>query len=306
MSENLYELFTTQFSTLLELKLQQMGSKLRGKVREGKHVGKQASPVNQIGAIQVKAPAGRFAPKNRTDASFTRRWVFPQPGEIDQLIDSYDELETIVDPKSQYLENASNAFGRAWDDCLIAAAFGTAQLGTDGASFTSETWSSFSSAYTVAHDFGASATTGLTVAKLIEANRIFRHNHVDLENDPPCMVIGSTQESDLLKQIQVVSTEYNDSPVLVDGRVKRFMGFDIVVSERLTVSSNDRQCIAFVKSGLYLGLWQDMQNRVTIRNDLSSEPYDLFTKSMYGATRIEPGRVVQVLCNDTVGADITP
>lgn len=306
MSENLYELFTTQFSTLLELKLQQRGSKLRGKVREGQHVGKQASPVNQVGAIQAKAPAGRFAPKNRTDAQFTRRWVFPNPMEIDQLIDSFDELETIVDPKSQYVENAANAFGRAWDDMLIANALGTAQIGTDGASFTAETWASFSSAYNVAHDFGASATTGLTAAKLIEANRIFRHNHVDLENDPATVVIGSTQESDLLKQVQVVSTEYNDRPVLVDGRVKRFMGFDIVVSERLQVTSSDRYCFAFVKSGLYLGLWADLMNRVTIRNELSSEPYDLYSKSMFGATRLEPGRIVQILCNDAVGADITP
>ncbi len=61
MSENLVKLFTTQFSTNLELRLQQMGSKLRGKVREGFHVGKQASPINYLAPIQAKAPAGRFA-----------------------------------------------------------------------------------------------------------------------------------------------------------------------------------------------------------------------------------------------------
>src|SRR5882672_4233703 len=105
MSENIPQLFTTQFATNLELKLQQMGSLLRGKTREGSHTGKQAAPINQIGAIQAAAPAGRFAPKNRTDATFTRRWVFPQDVEIDQLIDSFDELRTIVDPKSEYSTN---------------------------------------------------------------------------------------------------------------------------------------------------------------------------------------------------------
>ena len=59
MSDNLYKLFTEQFSTNLELKLQQMGSKLRGKIGEGSHTGKQASPVNQIGAIALRAPAGQ-------------------------------------------------------------------------------------------------------------------------------------------------------------------------------------------------------------------------------------------------------
>lgn len=311
MSENLYTLFTTQFSTNIELKLQQMGSKLRGKVAEGFHVGKQASPINQVGAIQLKAPAGRFAPKNRTDATFTRRWVLPQDGEIDQLIDSFDELKTIVDPKSKYVENASNAVGRAWDDALIAAAFSNnSQVGTDAGGLSGETFSTSTTVgnvgYAVPVAFSGTSTSGLTVAKLIEARRSFRHYHVDLETDPLTLVIGSQQEADLLNQVEVVSTEFNDKPVLVDGIVQRFLGFNIVVSERLTVSSNIRQCIAFAKSGMYLGMWKDTTNRVSIRNDLSGEPYDLYTAASYGATRTQLGKVFQVQAYDAGGADITP
>jgi hypothetical protein len=304
VSENLFKLWTTQFSANLELRLQQMGSKLRGKVREGFHVGKQASPTNYIAPVQMKAPAGRFAPKNRTDADFQRRWVFPQDGEIDQLIDSFDELKTIVDPKSQYVEGAANATGRAWDDCIIAAAFATAQIGQDANGLSGENFDT--TKYRVSDTFGTTASSGLTVAKLIEAKRIFRHNHVDLEADPAYLVIGSKQESDLLNQVQVVSTEYNDKPVLVDGVVKRFLGFDIIVSERLTVTSNLRQVIAGVKSGMYLGMWKDQTNEVFKRGDLSGNPYDLSTTTSYGATRLEPGRLIQVLCADTTGADITP
>jgi hypothetical protein len=302
----LIPLYTTQFSTNLELLLQQIGSKLRMHVREGFHVGKMASPINQIGSIVLKAPAGRFSPKDRTDANFVRRWVFPAEGEIDQLIDSFDELQTIVDPKSQYASNAANAVGRAWDDALIVAATGSAQIGQDAAGLTTETFSTTN--FQVNTTFGASAAAGLTVAKMIETKRIFRHFHNDLETDPPCMVIGSKQESDLLNQVQVVSTDYNDKPVLVDGRIRRFLGFDIEVSERLqqTTAATTRGVIAFVKSGLYLGMWKDMTNRVSIRNDLSGEPWDLYTSAMFGATRLQPGKVVQILCADTTGADITP
>lgn len=305
MSENLFKLFTTQFSTYLELKLQQMGSKLRGKVGEGFHVGKQASPINQIGAIALRAPAGRFAPKNRTDADFTRRWVFPQDGEIDQLIDSFDELKTIVDPKGKYTENAANAVGRAWDDAIIAAALGTAQIGADAGGLSSETFDT--SAFGIADTFGSSAASGLTVAKLIEAQRILRHYHNDLETDRPTVVIGSKQGSDLLNQVEFVSTEFNDRPVLQNGQVKQFMGFDIVFSERLsTYTTNTRGVICFVKSGLYLGMWKDTQSRVSIRNDLSGEPYDLWTSTSYGATRTQPGKVLRIACLDSTGADITP
>ena len=304
MSENLFKLFTTEFSTNLEMKLQQAGSKLRGRVREGQHVGKQASPINQLAAIAAKAPAGRFAPKNRTDADYTRRWVFPQDVEIDQLIDAFDELRTIVDPKSEYSTNAAYAIGRAWDDCLIAAFFGTAQIGADAGGLSSETFAT--STFQIAAAFDASAATGLTVAKLIEARRILQHYHPDLDTDPATIVIGSQQESDLLKQVEIVSTEFNDRPVLVDGRLRRFLGFDIVVSERLQVNTDpSREVSVFVKSGMYLGLWADMVNRVSIRNDLSSEPYDVYTKSSYGATRTQPGKVLQILCADSTGADIT-
>lgn len=310
MSDNLYELFTTQYSTILELKLQQMGSVLRSKVREGFHVGKMASPINQIGAITSKAPAGKFAPKNRTDADFTRRWVFPTDREIDQLIDSFDLLRTIVDPKSEYSTNAAMAFGRDWDDAIIAASFGTSQTGTDIASLVAETFNTSTTVgnagFQVVSTFGSASANGLSVAKLIEAKRTFRHYHVDIDRDPLTLVIGSQQEADLLNQTQVVSTEFNDRPVLVDGTVTRFMGFNIVVSERLAVASNTRSCIAFCKSGLYLGVWQDIYNRVSIRNDLSSEPYDLYSRHSYGATRTQPGKVLQISCFDTGGGDITP
>ena len=304
MSENLFKLFTTQFGTYLELKLQQMGSLLRGKTKEGFHVGKQAAPINQVAAIAAKQPAGRFAPKQRTDADFTRRWVFPQDVEIDQLIDSFDELRTIVDPKSQYSGNAAMAVGRAWDDSIISAAFGVAQIGQDAGGLSSEVFDT--TQFQIASTFGSSAASGLSIAKLIEAIRIFRHFHVDLENDARCLVIGSQQESDLLNQVQVVSTEYNNRPVLVDGRVKQFLGFQIVVTERLFTSSNVRQIIAFVHSGMYLGVWKDLTNRISIRNDLSGEPFDLWTASTFGATRTQPGKVIQILCADTSAGDITP
>ncbi len=302
----LIPLYTTQFSTNLELLLQQKGSKLRGRVREGAHVGKMASPVNQIGALALKAPAGRFAPLPSQQAAYTRRWVFPQEGELPQLVDTFDELQTIVDPKSVLVETAVNAVGRAWDDCLLLQATGTANLGQDASALTTEAFSTTS--FQIASTFGSGSAAGLTVAKLIEAKRIYEHYHNDLELDRPTMVIGSQQHSDLLNQVQVVSTEFNERPVLVDGIVRQFLGFDVVISERLpqTTAGSVRGVLTFVKSGLYLGIWKDMTNSIDIRTDLSGRPWQVLTQTMYGATRTQPGKVIQILCADTSGADINP
>ena len=308
MSENLPKLFTTQFSTVLALKLQQRQSKLRGRTMEGFHVGKQASPIQYIGAIQMKPPQGRFSPIGRQDVDFTRRWVVPVDRDANQLIDTFDKLKTAIEPTSQYSDVAAAAVAREWDDRLIAAAFGNATLGTDGASFTTETWASISSSSSVASTFGSSAASGLTVAKMIEAKRIMRKAQVDIEMEQLTWITNSQGESDLLNQVQVVSSDFNgDRPTLVDGKVTRFMGWDIVYSERLASSSNVRQNIAFVKSGLYLGIWKDSDNNISQRNDLSGLPYQIYTMMSSGAVRLEPGRLLEVDAADTsAAADVTP
>jgi Phage capsid protein len=304
--QGLIPLFTAQYSTNLDLLLQQKGSKLRGYCDSGYHVGKMASPINQIAPIQAKSPAGRFAPKQRTDSQFVRRWVFPIEKEIDQLIDSFDELQTIVDPKSGYTVNAAYAIGRSWDDEILNAFTRTAFTGVDAGGLVSESFDT--TKFLVAVNFNAGANTGLTVDKLIETKRILRRYHNDLDMEMLSIAIGSQQEADLLRQVQVVSTEFNDRPVLVDGRIKQFLGFNIHVMERVPESTvgSVRGCIAWVKTGLYLGIWKDMTNRVSIANWLSSEPWDLYTMAMFGATRTQPGKIIRVDCADTTGADITP
>ena len=304
-NQGLYPIFTAQYTSNLELLLQQMKSLLRGKVSEsGGYVGKMASPVNQFGAVTMKAPKGRFAPLDHTQPDTIRPWLFPQAGELPQLIDSFDRLETIVDPQSAYVQAAAAATGRYWDDGLIASATGTRQVGTDVAALTADTFSTTN--FQVASTFGSGSASGLTVAKIIEARRILEHYHNDLSLDRPTIIIGSQQKADLLNQVQVVSTEFNERPVLVDGNIQQFLGCDVVVSERLSVAASVRTVIMFVKSGLHLGLWKDMENYIDIRYDLSSRPFQLLTQTMFGAVRLQNGKVISILASDSSGVDITP
>jgi hypothetical protein len=61
-----------------------------------------------------------------------------------------------------------------------------------------------------------------------------------------------------------------------------------------------------MKSGMYLGEWKGMVNRASLRNDLSGEPWDLYTASSFGATRLQENKVIQILAYDTTGADTNP
>lgn len=297
------ELLTTQYTTLLELLLQQKMSKLRGTVSTGMHVGKMASPVQQIGVLSVRAPAGRYSQINFDIPNYTRRWVFPTDRELAVPLDTFDELRTIVDPKAAINETVAAAYNRFFDDLIIAAFNASASTGVDASSLTTETFDTTNAR--VADTYGASASTGISYAKLTEAWRIMRHYQVDLDAEAPMLLIGSRQEDELKKLVEVANTDYNPGGAVQSGTIPRLAGFNIMVSERLPVASNIRTCFAWVKSGMYLGMWKDMSVKISNRDDLSSQPWQLYSMASAGATRLQQFKVIEVRCADTTGADPT-
>jgi capsid protein len=304
------ETLTTQYTSKLDMLLQQTVSKLRGLVDVGTYTGKAASPVNQIGVLEFKQPGSRYGPIVPQIPNFTRRWVFPNDRDIAVLVDQFDELRTIVDPKPGISEAVAAGGGRYFDDLIINAANGTASTGVDSSNFSTESFSSTvstSGGYLVADTFAASASTGMTYPKLVEAWRVMRHAQVDLDAERPCLLISSQQESDLKKQQEVISKDYNTNMVIESGRVMNLAGFDLVVSERLNSSSSTtlRNCLAFVRSGLHLGLWKDMMVKIDNRVDLTSQPWQIYAMLSAGATRTQLFKVVQINCADTTGFDPT-
>jgi hypothetical protein len=290
--------------------LQQMVSKLRGRVSSDFYVGKAASPVQQIGVLEFKQPGARFGPITPQSPQYTRRWVFPNDRDLAVLVDQFDELRSIVDPKPGISEAVASAGGRYFDDLIINAANGSASTGVDASNFSTESFASTvstSGGYLVADTFGASASTGMTYPKMVEAWRVMRHAQVDLDAEAPCLLISSQQEADLKKQQEVISKEYNENAVIESGRVTRLGGFDLVVTDRLNTSSSNslRNCLAFVSSGLHLGIWRDMGIKIDNRVDLTSQPWQLYAMLSAGATRTQLFKVVQINAADTTGFDPT-
>jgi hypothetical protein len=292
MSVNLPSHYVQQYATNIQLLLQQKGSKLKGLVQTGSHVGKQASPVDQIGSISMQPVTGRFNAMGRVDAAVDRRWVFPSDFDLPQLIDSFDKLRLLNDPSSSYVQNAVFAAGRQMDDLIIDALFGTAKTGEAGATSTT-----FPAANQIAVNFGASGNTGLTVAKLREAKQLLMSYEVDLDSDPLTCIVTSDQHDDLLAEAQVISTDFNDKPVLVEGRITRFLGINFVHCERLDVDgSSYRRIPLFAKSGMYLGMWNDVTTDISQRKDLQGLPWQAYVYMTAGATRLEENKIVEIKC----------
>lgn len=301
MSINLPGHFVTQYSTNIALLLQTKGSKLRRAVNEAHHFGSAAVPVDQYGAVNANLVTTRFADMPRTDVTTDRRWVYPTDYDVNQLIDSFDRLRLITQPDSLYVLNAVYALGRAIDDAIITAFFGNANTGVAGATSTS-----FLSTQVVGVNTGGTAS-GFNVAKLRAGRKILMTNEVDLDNDPIFCAITAIQHDDLLNQIQIISSDFNggEKPVLRDGKIMQFLGINFIHCERLTpqaIGTDDQsnatsiQIPMWAKSGMHLGMWNDINTDVSERKDLQSIPWQAYAKETIGATRLEEKKVVKIWC----------
>lgn len=292
------ESLTVAYTSNVELLLQQKMSRLRGLVTSAPYVGKFASPINQVGNVEFRAPGARYSPVAFQNPNMTRRWVSPTDRDCGVPVDTWDLLRTIVDPKSSYSEAVMAAANRFADQVIVDAAFATAKTGVDPGDLVDEAWST---SYDVADTYGSGATSsGASYRKVVEGKRLMTHAEVPAEEEKT-WIVGSTQESEMLTQEEFINADYNGGkPVVVDGMVQRIAGVNVVVSERLAYGSSIRQTILFTKTGLHLGIWKDMSINITQRTDLSGQPWQLYAMLSMGATRTQLGKIVKIKCADTV------
>lgn len=291
MSDQISTAFVQQYSTNVGLLLQQRGSKLRDCVSVGSYTGKAAKAVEQIGSVTAQARTSRHSDTPLISTPHDARWVFPTDYEWADLIDDQDKLRMLIDPTSPYAINGAYALGRAMDQLIISAALGTAKTGENGT--TSTTFPTATQQITV-----GGTPTGLTVAKLRSAKKILLANEVDVEMDPLYIAVTAKQLDDLLGTTEVTSSDYNTVKALVQGQVDTFMGFKFIHTELLGVDgSDDRRVIAWAKSGIHLGMWNDINSKIDQRAD-KSYATQVYVKGTFGATRTEEKKVVEILCSE--------
>ncbi|MCK4958880.1 MAG: hypothetical protein KAT00_05760 [Planctomycetes bacterium] len=287
MSFEVTTAFVQEYKAVIELLLQQRGSRLRDTVMTDSFTGKAGKAVEQIGPVEAQTRVTRHGDTPLISTPHDARWVFPVDKEWADLIDDFDKLKMIIDPQSAYAQNGAFALGRGIDREIIRAFFDIAKTGENGTTNTS---------FDTANQQVAAGTSGMTVAKLREAKKILLANEVDIDNDPLFCGITAEQHDDLLSETQAISLDYNTKPVLVDGKITSFMGFNFKHTELYGVDgSSNRRCPAWAKSGMKLGIWNDINASIDKRPDKSNS-MQVYLMDSVGATRLEEGKVVEILC----------
>jgi hypothetical protein len=292
--------YHTEFSRNLDFLLQQEQCMLMKWVDQGNHSGDKASPVDQIGKIEATDITTRFAPMGRTDSPLSRRWVFPTSSDVPQLLDTFDALKLLTDPKSKYVQNAHFACERRRELHIIANFFADALTGVNaGTTETFGTTLESSGGQNVGVGIGGAAS-GLNVAKLKRGIKRLRKNNVKRTEQIYC-AITAEEEEDLLNEIEIISLDFNEKPVLVDGHVKRFLGIDFEQTELLQTGTDDAAGTSnmiplWTKRGMHYGNWQSQVTDISQRKDLQGLPWQAYLMFTGGATRLEKERVVRIWC----------
>lgn len=286
--------FVEEFAATVDLLLQQKGSLLTPLVNVGAHRGKKASVVDQFGKATAVKRTTRNGDTPNLNLDQARRWVIPADYEWGTLIDDQDRLRMIIDPTSPIALAAAAGQGRARDDVIIDAFHGTAYTGEDGT--TAESWST---SYDVAVTVGGTASQ-LNSAKLKNAIRLLITANEGELMEPVSGVISSYEHDSMLKEIEAIGSDYGgNAAILVDGRIRRFMGVDFTLSERLKVVSGNREVPVFVKSGMHLGIWDNGVTEITPRAD-KSYSVQVYNRQTIGATRTQLGKIIKVICDDGI------
>lgn len=286
--------YARSYTSNVELLLQQEDSRFSNCVTTGMYTGEQAQVVKQFGEVAFVEKTGRYQPTSFSEIEHRQRWCFPTDYNLTLPVEKEDEVRMLDSPVSPYTSAGSMAWNRKKDEVINVAALGSSKTGKNGGTTTGFDTTNFS----IANNFvvsGSPATSGLTIGKLTEAKRML--DAAEAPKNDRYFAHTATQMQDLLNTNQATSSDYNSVKALVQGEMDTFMGFKFIPYEGLTASSTDRYCLAWHKTGVHLGVWNNLETKISERNDLNHTT-QIFMRGTIGATRTNEEKVVRVICSE--------
>jgi hypothetical protein len=285
MSNQVTEAFVQQFDTTFRHLAQQMQSRLRGYVRVETGIVGESKSINRLGKRRMQRRLTRHGDTPLNDQPHSTRYIDLLDYEDGDMVDDQDKLRMLVDPTSDYLKSMVAAANRQQDITIIDALGGGSRSKTGGVIALPTTQKI------------AVGAAGLTKAKIIQAKKMFRQNEADEENGEELVMVYSSQAlSDVLADTQLTSADFLAGRMLQEGSLKgKWMGFTWIPSEELPKVGTSRYLYAFAKSGVALGIGQDIVHKV------GPDPGKGFNNRVYikesiGAVRVEEEKVVEIAC----------
>lgn len=294
MADTVNQTLVTQFTDMVNHEAQQKESFMRGRVIVKPVTGKKFDYQNLGSAGRAKLVTARHEQVQATQPKHQRRGQIISTFYDAFLFDANDDLQSLVDLESPYVEAMAAQMAREFDRVAAGAALGDVLTGEN---LTTTTTFSGESGLSV------TAGSGLTYDKLREVKQKFLSKGVGLHADEKVtLYISDVEHSTLMDQVEVISSDYRRSDFVVDsGKVTNILGMDVVVFPSnpdeddpiLSVSGSDRDCFAAANTGICIGVNSEIEIRVEDRPDLvdSKQVKPIFR---LGGLRTEPSKVCKI------------
>lgn len=284
---------------------QQNKNPLMGAVMEMPVKGEAVAVADLLNAVEYVYGEGRSRRNVENPVGGSRRWlVRPDCIESGQYIDIEDKLDLAVDPTSNFVQAHTKAVTRGWADRILGVRRqGTAFVVTDGGimGFAREGKTPGAGTALPSTQTIPVAGTGLTVAKLRQAQLLLNEAEFGLEDDGDVLycMIGPRQKDNLLAIAEASATPLNAFQIqqLIDGKPTMLMGMNWIYSNRLPRVGNTRLCPVWSKNNIAVGVWEPLQG--DLWNDTSAKnlPYARVWARL-DAARVQDRGVVIIECNE--------
>lgn len=252
----------------------------------------------QVGGVQLHEKTGVATEIPAVDVGWRNRWVSRGDYWARDWLDSFDKLRLNLDPSSTYLRVFATACAMKMLQVGISGALGTSYGGKSGIT-----------PYALPAIMRiAAGGTGFTLTKLKAAVKLLRTLGGVAKGERPRILWTTNQDMEFSDAIEVKSSDYNDTKVMVEGSVKSFYGCDFeliddwrdeIKDETLALLPKDgttRSCIAMIKRGVVLGLPTKQPSMGKIDWDKDRMANQVSAGVSVGSTRLSDYLVVQIDC----------
>jgi hypothetical protein len=297
------ENYIRMFSATWEHTVQQEVAKMSGTVTVDAFDGKE-KVYTDIGQASFTERRGRLSKTELKEILSAKRKMTKREFSAHHIFDRSDKqfLAMLGEPTSELQAELKYAFNRSIDEGIAAAASATVYGGADPYVTPITLPATQQVAVGYVPNQAAAVNSGLTPHKLIEAIRIIQGNDLSLTSDPFVLVISPRQVQDLF---QYITTSPNDVYATMIGEFikdnnKPLMGFRVIVSNRLTVASNIRTCLAFSKKGIYMSP-DKLEIKIVERADLEFAR-QVSAMGEWGFMRRWEEHVIEIYCDEDLSA----
>lgn len=284
MSFQVTEAFVQQFADNFRHVAQQLKSRFEPYCLMEPNITGISKTINRLGQRTAQRRTTRHSDTPLNDQPHSTRFIDLFDWEDGDMLDDQDKIRMLVDPTSDYTKALVQGLGRAKDDVFISAALGNARATTGNVAL-------------IAGQKIANGGTGLTKAKVISAKQLFRANECDEYNGEELFFTYTDKQlNDILSDTTLTNQDFILLRLLQEGNINtKWAGFTWIPSQRLPLAGGIRSCFAWAKSGMCLGIGENIVTKVG-EDPSKSFNTRIYAKMSIGAVRVEEEKVVQVDC----------